>query len=137
MAMWANPVNGATLRVGDQEREQAAKALGDHFAVGRLDRAEYDERLDRVYAAKTRGELAALFRDLPVPRPGPQQMVFPPTPRQRNRFPLLPALLLLIGLAALLDSGWLFWIGLAAILLIRHRLHHRSGRPRASRGSWS
>jgi hypothetical protein len=139
MAMWANPVNGAALRVGDQEREHAARALGDHFAVGRLDRAEYDDRLDRAYAAKTRGDLAALFRDLPTPRPGPQQMMFAPAPRRRgHRFPLLPALLLIIGLSVLLDSGWIFWIGLGAFLLLRHRgFGHRSGSPRASRGRWS
>lgn len=138
MAMWANPVNGATLRVGDQEREHAARALGDHFAEGRLDRAEYDERLDRAYAAKTRADLAALFRDLPTPRPGPRGPFPVPPQRERSRFPFLPALLLLIGLAMLLDSGWVFWLGLAAILMVKHRWHaHRSGRPRASRGSWS
>ncbi|MET0132333.1 MAG: DUF1707 domain-containing protein [Kibdelosporangium sp.] len=57
------------MRVGDAEREQALQALGDHMAAGRLDIDEYGDRTARVAAAKTRGELTELFRDLPDPRP--------------------------------------------------------------------
>jgi len=136
MAVWANPVNGSTIRVGDEERDHAARALGDHFAVGRLDRDEYDQRLDRAFAARTRGDLAALFRDLPTPRPGTQAVFPPPTRHQGRSFPLLPAVLLFIVLAMLLDAGWIFLLGLAGLLVFRHRRRaHRSGNPRASRGS--
>lgn len=55
------------LRVGDTERDAVTAALHDHFAAGRLDRAELDERLEAVLAAKTFGDLRALVRDLPAP----------------------------------------------------------------------
>lgn len=53
------------LRIGDAEREQAAAALGEHYAAGRLSTEEHAERLDRVWAARTRADLGPLFRDLP------------------------------------------------------------------------
>ena len=53
------------LRIGDAEREQAAAALGEHYAAGRLSTEEHAERLDRVWAARTRAALGPLFRDLP------------------------------------------------------------------------
>jgi hypothetical protein len=40
--------------------------LGVHFADGRLSVTEYDDRARRVAAATTRGELDAVFTDLPV-----------------------------------------------------------------------
>ena len=45
------------MRVSDAEREAAAAELREHFASGRLDQEELNERLDRVFAAKTRGDL--------------------------------------------------------------------------------
>lgn len=121
MAVWANPVNGAGVRVGDAEREQAARALGEHFAVGRLDREEHDERVDAAYAARTRADLAALFRDLPQPRPG--QLTAPvrrPVARHHShRVPFLPVLLILIGLAIILEAGWLVLIGVGGFFLLR------------------
>ncbi|HEY3262466.1 MAG TPA: DUF1707 domain-containing protein, partial [Pseudonocardiaceae bacterium] len=57
------------LRIGDAEREEALKALGEHMSVGRLDVNEYGERAAQVTAAKTRGELISLFADLPEPHP--------------------------------------------------------------------
>jgi hypothetical protein len=53
------------MRVSDAEREAAAAELREHFASGRLDQAELDERLSAVFAARTRGDLNALFADLP------------------------------------------------------------------------
>lgn len=54
------------LRISDQDREQAAAAIREHFAAGRLDSAEFEERLQAIYAARTRGELEALSADLPA-----------------------------------------------------------------------
>lgn len=59
----------AEIRVGDAEREDALRALGEHLSAGRLDIDEYGERTAKVAAAKTRGELLTLFADLPAPRP--------------------------------------------------------------------
>ncbi|WP_067890571.1 DUF1707 SHOCT-like domain-containing protein [Nocardia vaccinii] len=55
------------VRIGTAEREQAAAALGEHFAAGRLAVDEYDDRVARAYAAKTNADLAVLFSDLPRP----------------------------------------------------------------------
>lgn len=59
------------IRASDQEREQVAAEIREHFAHGRLDTEELDERLARVYAARTRAELDALRRDLPPLPPSP------------------------------------------------------------------
>jgi hypothetical protein len=53
------------MRVGDAERHDAAEALQKHFAAGRLNWEELDERLGQAYAARTAPELDALFVDLP------------------------------------------------------------------------
>ena len=57
------------LRIGDSERETALTALSEHMSAGRLDIDEYGDRTAQVAAAKTRGELLALFTDLPEPHP--------------------------------------------------------------------
>ncbi|MDQ3402087.1 MAG: DUF1707 domain-containing protein [Actinomycetota bacterium] len=59
----------ADLRIGDVEREDALRALGEHMGAGRLDIEEYGDRAAKVATAKTRGDLLALFGDLPEPRP--------------------------------------------------------------------
>jgi hypothetical protein len=53
------------LRLGDAEREQASALLRDHYAEGRLEVDEYSERLDAVWAARTRADLRPVFADLP------------------------------------------------------------------------
>lgn len=55
------------LRIGDAEREQAAAELAEHYALGRLTAEEHGERLDRIWAARTRGDLVPVFADLPGP----------------------------------------------------------------------
>lgn len=64
-----NDVPSPNLRISDADRESALSALGDHLAVGRLDVDEYGERSAKVTTAKTRGELAEIFTDLPAPHP--------------------------------------------------------------------
>jgi hypothetical protein len=59
------------LRASDAERERAATALKEHLAQGRLTLDELADRLDRIYAAKTRGELEAVSEDLPGPAARP------------------------------------------------------------------
>jgi hypothetical protein len=53
------------MRVSDAEREAAAAELREHFASGRLNQDELDDRLTAVFAAKTRADLNAPFTDLP------------------------------------------------------------------------
>jgi hypothetical protein len=54
------------LRVSDAERNEVADRLSRHYADGRLDQIEFNERLDRAMRAKTRADLGGLFTDLPV-----------------------------------------------------------------------
>jgi len=57
--------NPPELRVSDEEREQVATEIREHFAQGRLDADELSDRLGRAYGARTAGELDALRTDLP------------------------------------------------------------------------
>jgi TM2 domain-containing membrane protein YozV len=57
------------MRIGNEEREQAVKALGDHFSQGRLEPDEFEERMTAAYAARTVDDLDRLFDDLPRPAP--------------------------------------------------------------------
>lgn len=54
------------IRVSDHEREQVAAAIREHYAAGRLDSGELEERVQRAYSARTIGELEALSADLPA-----------------------------------------------------------------------
>jgi hypothetical protein len=56
---------GAML-AGNADRERAIDVLKAGFAEGRLTKAEFDERVARVHAARTYGDLAPLVADLPA-----------------------------------------------------------------------
>ena len=60
------------LRAADADRTAVAGVLGEHMSAGRLTLEEYDERLARVWAAKTYGELDQLTADLPATIPAPR-----------------------------------------------------------------
>ena len=66
----ASPASGGGLysdqhlRVSDAEREAVCGRLAGHFAAGRLDQAEFDDRVARAMSAKTRADLRGLFADL-------------------------------------------------------------------------
>lgn len=69
--------NPGPVRVGHSEREAAVRALGEHFAEGRLDSEEFEERASAAYAARTTDDLAPLFADLPRPVAHPPAPVVP------------------------------------------------------------
>jgi uncharacterized RDD family membrane protein YckC len=56
-------------RASAAEREEAAELLREHLVAGRLSVDELSARLDRVYRAGTRAELAEIFVDLPASKP--------------------------------------------------------------------
>lgn len=58
------------LRIGDAERDDAARELGEHFALGRISVDEHAERLELIWSARTRADLEPAFRDLPRPGSG-------------------------------------------------------------------
>lgn len=90
------------LRIGDAERERAVAALGEHYAVGRLTREEYDERCEAAWAARTGADLRPLFADLPGPRQeAPPRSGAPARARGWWPIPVLPVLAILIGLTVL------------------------------------
>ena len=64
---------GAEMRVGDAERAEIADLLSKHFSDGRLDEAEFSERLDRAMRAKTMADLSGLLSDLPASDAPPGQ----------------------------------------------------------------
>jgi hypothetical protein len=68
------------LRIGTQEREDAVRALGEHFADGRMPVDEYEERVGTALEARTRADLRPLFADLPAPYPA---FMAPPPPLVR------------------------------------------------------
>jgi hypothetical protein len=53
------------LRIGTAEREARAAELREHYAHGRLSLAEFNERLDAVFASATREQLDRVTADLP------------------------------------------------------------------------
>ena len=56
------------IRASDAEREAAVDALRHHYAAGRLEADELEERIERAYDAKTRADIEGLFLDLPSDR---------------------------------------------------------------------
>jgi hypothetical protein len=54
-----------TVRASDAERERALRALRAHYAAGRLDADELEERVAKATVARYRHELQALLADLP------------------------------------------------------------------------
>src|SRR5689334_7935487 len=123
--MSTDAVPDGSWRISDSDREAAAQALGEHYATGRLDKAEYDERVERAWAARTNTELFPLFADLPAPRgtvvparetvPSVRRTGWPP--RRRGAFGPLP--FLLIPLAILLHAPWLLLVLFLVFVVFR------------------
>jgi Domain of unknown function (DUF1707) len=67
------------LRAADSDRAKVADRLRVALDEGRLSLAEYDERLQQAYAAKTYGELDKLLADLPAVAPAERSRVVPVT----------------------------------------------------------
>lgn len=53
------------LRASDADRDRVADRLREALAEGRISADEHDERIDRLFRARTYGELAPLTEDLP------------------------------------------------------------------------
>ncbi|HTW19174.1 MAG TPA: DUF1707 domain-containing protein [Mycobacteriales bacterium] len=121
------------LRVSDAERTEVADRLSRHYADGRLDQAEFNERLEQAMSAKTQSDLGGLFFDLPpVDESGKTVSARPP----RRSHPLvhyvLFALLLVVLVSLVIHLVfWPFHHGLlliaviVAVLLLRHDLRRR------------
>ena len=58
--------DASSLRVADDDREQAVDELREHALAGRLTAEELEERIGDAYCATTRADLDRLKADLPV-----------------------------------------------------------------------
>jgi len=135
------------IRVSDAERNSVAELLGQHYADGRLDQVEFDDRISRTMAAKTRGDLTGLFDDLPETGPagavpaGPGGPAGPAPyrgPRRRGGIARPLLLLLLVFICA--NFAWhaftsLFFIQplvwafvIVAVIMLVNRSAHRHDR---------
>ncbi|MET7767617.1 DUF1707 domain-containing protein [Nocardia sp. NPDC005366] len=72
------------MRASDVERDHVVGLLGRHLADGRLDLAEYDQRVAKVYATATRDDLHLVLSDLP----GLSKQGFAGADTTRSRIPL-------------------------------------------------
>jgi hypothetical protein len=129
------------LRISDAERAEVADRLSKHYSDGRLDQAEFDERVDQAMRAKTQSDLSGLFDDLPYPdEPGASQtpktskVVTRRRDERGHRHPSLLFLVLIVVIAIALGHAlvqlyvpWLL-IGLIAVLWLIYGPghHHRS-----------
>ncbi|MGK5680786.1 DUF1707 SHOCT-like domain-containing protein [Actinoplanes sp. URMC 104] len=68
------------MRAGDGDRKAVADQLKTALDEGRLDLHEYDERLQRTYAAKTYADLDGLLDDLPGTVPVQHSQIQPAAP---------------------------------------------------------
>jgi Domain of unknown function (DUF1707) len=112
------------IRISDADRERVTSRLREHYAEGRLNAEELDERISATLTAKTFGELRPITADLPEPGPvGPQPgqlpPQFPPPAYAYRRGPrLLPVAMLFLFLLFILGSGgWVFFAFLKFALL--------------------
>ena len=142
-ATWFRPGHpDPAMRVSDAERAEVTDRLGRHYADGRLDQAEFDERVSRAMAAKTVGDFQGLFDDLPgLPGDVPDGAASdrrkapgtPPAfghgatrgPRGLRRGPVRTLLLVVLIIAALNITwhalGWLIplaWVAVIAMVIM-------------------
>lgn len=61
-----SPAYGS-MRASDADRDVVLGALGEAYAEGRIDAAEFDERTSAVQSARTLGELPTFLNDLVPP----------------------------------------------------------------------
>ena len=133
------------LRISDAERERAAAELAEHYAAGRLTTEEHSERLDRIWAARTRSDLLPMFRDLPGGfgqvqaaepwRPPAERTYWSTGPGPWARRRGLPApLLLVLGVLLVISVATHVPVILAGLLVLafvgsRHRRRAMWGHP--------
>jgi hypothetical protein len=153
------------MRISDADREQVTGRLREHYAAGRLNSEELDERITAALNAKTYGDLRRVMVDLPEPAPvgasagatppywaGPRWQG-PPVVAYRRGPRLLPLALLVLFAAIILPPvGFVFFAFLKVILLIwlvtcvaglfaagrfrRHVRRHSSGPGNTSWRGW-
>ncbi|MFC4374839.1 DUF1707 domain-containing protein [Nocardia halotolerans] len=87
-------------RASDAERNAIVAQLSTHLTEGRLDLAEYDQRVAKVYETTTRDDLALVLSDLPAP------VDRKPAPAPKPRIPVWQRI----------EAG--SWLGVSIIVLV-------------------
>src|SRR6201995_4624107 len=134
----------ADLRVSDADRQSVADQLSQHFADGRLDQAEVDERLSQAMNAKTYRDLDGLLTDLPATATGGGPGLPPAggtvtgratgsVPQRRIMRPLgFIALSIASHAVAWAFGGWV-WIALIVLIVMAFAKRSRHHRPPTDR----
>jgi hypothetical protein len=134
-ATWLRPGgHDLHLRVSDADRTAVADLLARHYGAGRLDQAEFDERVTRAMTAKTGGDFQGLLDDLPDLPDAPSDTTGESAPsapsgppvspgscsaarRHRRRGPVLPGLLVLV-FAVVAWHHLVYWGGSTLVWLV-------------------
>jgi len=128
-------IRDPNLRASDADREATADRLRQHHTDGRLDQDEFQERLDKCFAAKTVGDLAELTRDLPG---DPAQR----GARGRAGFgllgclrmiPIIPIILAIVAIHLIIGAVSGLWILIPLFFLARFMLLRRGFRTWSGR----
>lgn len=130
-------------RVGDADRTDALDRLGSQFADGYLDMHEFEERTARAAVAKTRGELSALFDDLPDETRSPNAPEAPALPADselaekltaKRKMDTAQVITGVLGAAAFftlqfgfdLDNAWMVWPVMGLVMVMRYTVFNIS-----------
>jgi hypothetical protein len=112
------------MRVSDADRDRALAELSEHFQAGRLTADEHEERMDLALKARTAGDLAALFTDLPrnpsTAAGRPSQPAVPAASSPPARFHpalVVPVIILAAVILGGIVTGHPFMIGLGPVIL--------------------
>lgn len=111
-------VGQENLRASDGDREKIVEQLRLAMNEGRLSLHEFDDRLQKVYAARTYGELQPVLADLPVPRDKKVRLDKQKRPRAVPQWVIIMwipwvavnILILAIYLATGAGYFWPFWV---------------------------
>jgi len=136
------------LRVSDADRSDVTDRLARHYGDGRLDQAEFDDRVNRAMTAKTVADFQGLFDDLPdLPQgvsdtagkaPGSPSPAagYKGVQKQRYGNTLLGKLVLVAVILAVASVGWhavtdwwfqpWMWIAVMVIAVMASRSRRRS-----------
>ena len=122
----------SAMRISDAERAEVADLLSRHYGDGRLDQAEFNQRLDQAMRATTYADLGGLFADLP--RTEEEAVEGPKFQGRRHGRSSLGTLVLavivaivavtIIGHVLTFSLGPVVWLAILAVIAYAI-LHHR------------
>ena len=123
------------LRASDADRDATADRLRQHHTDGRIDAEEFQERLDKCFAAKTVGELAALTRDLPADssRSGSGARAGFGLLGCLRMIPIVPIILAIVAIHLIVGVVGGLWILIPLFLLARLTIFRGGFRVRGGR----